>query len=148
LRKCIIAFYIILASCSTSSSLRESNDFQAIRMFEPYSLEISAKSPQVRALLKEYLIIDLNHYLQIEDKGKGKIEVFFTSHDQENQFSKWQNSTMLMVIKNSAGKRLWTGEYNYKGGLEMTSFTVNSPVEAAKLVSERIVKKLVSDYSL
>lgn len=117
-------------------------------MFEPYSLEISVSSPQVEMLLREYLIIELDPYLQIEESGKGKIEVFFTSHDQENEFSKWQNSTMLMIIKSSTGKRLWTGEYNYKGGMEMSSFTINSPVEAAKLVSKRIVNKLVSDYSL
>ena len=143
-----IMLSVLLASCSTSNSLRATDDFESIRMFEPYSLEISVSSPQVEMLLREYLIIELDPYLQIEESGKGKIKVFFTSHDQENEFSKWQNSTMLMIIKSSTGKRLWTGEYNYKGGMEMSSFTINSPVEAAKLVSKRIVNKLVSDYSL
>lgn len=143
-----IVISVLLASCSTSNSLRVADDFKSIRMFEPYSLKLSASTPQVEMLLREYLIIELGQYLLIGKSGKGKIDVIFTSHDQENEFSKWQNSTMLMMIKDSSGNRLWTGEYTYKGGWEMSSFTVNSPVEAAKLVTKRIVNKLVSDYSL
>jgi hypothetical protein len=144
----LIIFCVLLTSCSTSNSRRATDDFEAIRKFEPYSLKIAVNSPQVEVILREYMIMELGRYLQIEESGKGKIEVFYTSHDQRNEYSTWQNSTMLMIIKDSMGQRLWTGEYNYKGGMEMSGFSVNSPLEAAKLTTKRIVNKLVSDYSL
>ena len=89
------------------------------------------------------MIMELGHHLQIEEPEKGKIEVFFTSHDQRNDYSTWQNSTMLMVIKDSKGKRLWTGEYNYKGGVEMSGFSVlpcefHTPILTSGIYLERL----------
>jgi len=97
-------------------------------------------------LLQEYITASFDKLLVIGAPPKGTIEVIFTSHDQANEFSKWQNSTMLMVIKSGDGARLWTGEYTYKGGMELSSFSVNAPAEAAKLVSKRMAAKFESDY--
>lgn len=139
---------VFLTSCSTTTSLRVANNIESIRVHEPFSLQVSADSPQIEKLLTEYLIFDLGKYLKISKQPNASIEVFFTSHDQENAYSKWQNSTMLLIIKSKDGERLWTGEYNYKGGMELSGFWINSPTEAAKLISNRIVDKFVSDFSL
>lgn len=89
-----------------------------------------------------------SRYLFIGDNPTGIIEVTFVTHDQENAFSKWQNSTMLMIIKARDGRRLWTGEYTYKGGMELSGFAVNSQAEGAKLVASRMADKFRLDYRL
>ena len=60
----------------------------------------------------------------------------------------WQNSTMIVVIRDEAGNRLYSADYKYKGGWELSGFVVNTPAEAAKLCIERIHKKLVADLHL
>jgi hypothetical protein len=59
----------------------------------------------------------------------------------------WQNSTMLIVLKKSDGERLWTADYNYKGGWEMSGWVVNTPDEAAHLVLKRLKEKFQSDFT-
>ena len=58
----------------------------------------------------------------------------------------WQNSTMLIVLKNGDGDRLWTADYNYKGGWEWSGWTVNTAEEAARLVLKRLKEKFESDF--
>lgn len=57
----------------------------------------------------------------------------------------WQNSTMLVVVRDSAGNRLWTADYKYKGGWEMSGFVVNTAQEAANLCCKRVAEKLKKD---
>jgi hypothetical protein len=57
----------------------------------------------------------------------------------------WQNSTMIFVLKDHSGKRLWSADYEYKGGWELSGFSVNTPQEAAKLCIHRITAKLATD---
>jgi len=52
---------------------------------------------------------------------------------------------MLMVIRSPAKERLWSGEYDYKGGMEMSGFKVTTREEAAKLVVQRLAKKFDAD---
>lgn len=58
----------------------------------------------------------------------------------------WQNSTMLIVLKKEDGERLWTADYNYKGGWEMSGWVVNTPDEAARLVIKRLKQKFEDDF--
>jgi hypothetical protein len=58
----------------------------------------------------------------------------------------WQNSTMMMILKNSDGERLWTADYNYKGGWELSGWVVNTPEEAARLVIKRLKAKFQNDF--
>jgi hypothetical protein len=60
----------------------------------------------------------------------------------------WQNSTMLIVIKKSDGERIWSADYNYKGGWEMSGWTVNTPEEAARLVSKRLNDRFLADFGV
>lgn len=60
----------------------------------------------------------------------------------------WQNSTMIIVLKAVDGERLWTADYNYKGGWEFSGFVVNTPDEAARLVLKRLKEKFKSDFGL
>jgi hypothetical protein len=63
-------------------------------------------------------------------------------------FLTWQNSTMIVSIKDKDEKRLWTADYKYKGGWEMSGFAVNTPQEAARLCIERISKRMKAELRL
>ena len=60
-------------------------------------------------------------------------------------FLQWQNSTMLAVLRHADGERMWSADYSYKGGWEMSGFVVNTPEEAARLVTKRLKARWVSD---
>jgi hypothetical protein len=60
----------------------------------------------------------------------------------------WQNSTMLAALKTSDGERLWSADYNYKGGWEMSGWVVNTPDEAARLVVKRLKERFKGDFGM
>ncbi len=60
-------------------------------------------------------------------------------------FLEWQNSTMLAVLKHTDGERLWSADYSYKGGWEMSGWVVNTPEEAARLVAKRLAARFAAD---
>ena len=55
----------------------------------------------------------------------------------------WQNSTMMVVVKNH-GSRIWSADYQYKGGMELSGFYVNTPDEAARLCAQRLGQFMAS----
>ncbi len=59
----------------------------------------------------------------------------------------WQNSTMMVVLKDPEGHRLWTADYNYKGGWELSGWSVNTAQEAAKLCIKRVTARLKSELN-
>ena len=52
---------------------------------------------------------------------------------------------MLAVLRRADGERLWSADYNYKGGWEMSGWVVNTPDEAARLVTKRLKARYVAD---
>jgi hypothetical protein len=59
----------------------------------------------------------------------------------------WQNSTMMIVLKRTDGERLWTADYNYKRGWELSGWVVNTPDEAARLILKRLRESFKNDFS-
>lgn len=57
----------------------------------------------------------------------------------------WQNSTLLVVVRDKNGRRLYTADYDYKGGWELSGWVVNTPEEAARLCIERVRKQMLKD---
>jgi hypothetical protein len=57
----------------------------------------------------------------------------------------WQNSTMLMILKDANGTRLWSADYEYKGGSDISGFWVNTADEAAKLCIKRLKERMRKD---
>lgn len=76
--------------------------------------------------------------------GTGYAQSTTTSLASGGTFT-WQNSTMLMTVKDKSGARLWTADYNYKGGWEMSGWSVNTADEAARLCIKRLKKRLQND---
>jgi hypothetical protein len=60
-------------------------------------------------------------------------------------FLQWQNSTMLAVLRHTDGERLWSADYSYKGGWEMSGWVVNTPEEAARLITKRLAARFMAD---
>jgi hypothetical protein len=58
----------------------------------------------------------------------------------------WQSSTMIMVLKRADGERLWSADYGYKGGWEFSGWAVNTPEEAAGLVTKRLRDRFSADF--
>ena len=57
----------------------------------------------------------------------------------------WQNSTMLITLKDAAGNRLWTADYEYKGGSDISGFWVNTAEGAAKVCVKRLKARMQKD---
>ena len=57
----------------------------------------------------------------------------------------WQNSSALVVIRDKDGKRLWSADYAYKGGWELSGFYVNTPEEAARFCVKKLREQLERD---
>jgi hypothetical protein len=132
----------MLAACSsvqTTGNVPRAN-FQTAA---PFGVVVNASDPQLQALLREYVDVEFGRSLDITDNtpGRGTIEITYTAATDANGFAAWQNSTTLVVIRGPQRERLWTGEYDYKGGMELSGFAVNSAAEAAKLSVQRLAKK-------
>jgi hypothetical protein len=57
----------------------------------------------------------------------------------------WQNSTMLITLKDANGTRLWSADYEYKGGSDISGFWINTPDEAARLCLKRLKARMRKD---
>jgi hypothetical protein len=57
----------------------------------------------------------------------------------------WQNSTMVMTLKDASGTRLWIADYEYKGGSDISGFWVNTAEGAAKLCIKRLKARMQKD---
>jgi hypothetical protein len=57
----------------------------------------------------------------------------------------WQNSTMLITLKDAGGTRLWSADYEYKGGSDISGFWVNTAEGAAKLCVKRLKARMKRD---
>jgi hypothetical protein len=57
----------------------------------------------------------------------------------------WQNSTMLITLKDATGARLWMADYEYKGGSDISGFWVNTAEGAAKVCVKRLKSRMQKD---
>lgn len=147
MRYLAVAFVSLLASCSSVQTTKNASTWIDFAPSEPFFVSVSAPNPQLQTLIREYVITEFGRHLKITDgtTSQGTIEITYASSGQGNGFADWQNSTMLVVIRTPSKERLWTGEYNYKGGMEISGFSVTTPEEAAKLVVQRIAQQFESD---
>ena len=60
----------------------------------------------------------------------------------------WQNSLMVITIKDLEKNVFWSADYTYKGGYEMSGFVVNSADAAAKLCVTRLSDRFDYDFKL
>src|SRR6476660_2595306 len=128
MRWAFIGVLVLLASCSSVQTTRNPSavSLAAFAPSEPFSVSVDAATPKLRRLIDEYVAMEFGRTLRTTETGNGRgtIEVTYASSRQSNNYADWQNSTMLVIIRTPDRERLWTGEYNYKGGMEMSGFSV------------------------
>lgn len=144
----VVIAFMLSACVSTSGSVAPENSINKLNSMGPYSIQLQTEDSTLKEMLTQYIQYDFGQYVNISNNAKGKIKVFFISHEQRNDYSTWQNSNMIMQIIGKDGSTMWKGEYNYKAGMELTSFTVNSPMEAGKLTTNRLLKVFKKDFNL
>ncbi len=54
---------------------------------------------------------------------------------------KWQTSHMHVVLKQADARPLWSADYDYDGGMELSGWTVKTPAQAAALVARRLAAR-------
>jgi hypothetical protein len=65
----------------------------------------------------------------------------------EGGIIRWQKSWMKLTIKDLKDNKLWSSEYTYKGGQDITGL-MNKTNEGANLCLDRIVSKFKSDFNI
>jgi uncharacterized protein YceK len=76
----------------------------------------------------------------------GVMDVTFSWH--HFFYFSWVSAKMLIVVKKNDGEQIWSADYNYKGGWETSGYEVNSPGQAALLVTKRLKEKFLSDFGV
>ena len=52
---------------------------------------------------------------------------------------------MDAVLTRGEGEPLWTANYSYKGGYELSGFVIDTPEKAARLVARRLATRFAAD---
>ena len=60
----------------------------------------------------------------------------------------WQNSSIVVIIKDLEGNSLWKARYDYKGGSELSGLYVKTADEAARISLDRIIGQFEKDFIL
>ncbi len=53
----------------------------------------------------------------------------------------WQTSRMRAVIRRPGGEPVWSADYTYNGGMELSGWTVKTPSQAARLIARRLAAR-------
>tara|TARA_R110000764_G_scaffold82144_1_gene162354 strand:- start:2134 stop:2583 length:450 start_codon:yes stop_codon:yes gene_type:complete len=104
----------------------------------PYAIAISGYNTEAEKLIKLYIENSFGKSLSFLDGAKASFDFTFISEPTANQLATWRDGTAFVAIKNKSGQTLWAGEYNYKGGMEMSGFSVRTDIEAAKITINRL----------
>ncbi len=54
----------------------------------------------------------------------------------------WQTSRMRAVLRRLGGEPVWSADYTYNGGMELSGWTVKTPAQAARLIARRLAARL------
>ncbi len=153
----ILALLSFIASCSKMRNAMEA-DPAALLNKSSYRLLVRTDTPEQDKIVYEYAMTTLARVLPIHIHGpySGTVSVFFSSHQKVSALwgtigagrgwysggsatnvgvgigsagsRTYETATMLVVVKNNAGKRLWYADYSFNGRLTF----VSSPEEAAR----------------
>ena len=145
MRKLIIATILgvsLLAGCiSNYDEFGSRKPMNEILDAGPYAINISGYNPAAHELLEAYVQSSFGKSLTFSDSARSSFNFTFISEATSNPYATWRDGTAFVSIKDSTGQLMWSGEYNYKGGMEMSGFSVRTDVEAAKLTLDRLYER-------
>lgn len=148
MRSIVAMGLMLLVSCSTVSSQRGAKGIEAFHPSEPFTVRVSAGNEQLNTFVREYVSEEFGRFLRTSDSAEhgGTIDVTYDGMTQWNAYGTWQNSTMLVVIHSGSGERLWSAEYTYKGGWELSSLTGTTVAESARTVVKRVARRFAKEH--
>ncbi|EIQ00887.1 hypothetical protein OpiT1DRAFT_05449 [Opitutaceae bacterium TAV1] len=138
---------VLVSGCSSLKTHTNGTELKGIQQ-ERFRLTTRTDSGSLDKIVYEAIYLQFSDALTIAEKEpySGSMEVSFFSSDSHGSPFRWQNSTMIIVLKNNSGERLWLADYKYKGGWEFSGWVVNTPDEAARLLAERLKERFVKDF--
>jgi len=140
----VIMSVSFLSSCmSNYEEFEERKPMSAFSESGPYAIKISGYNPAAQELLEVYVQSTFGKSLTFSENSKSSFNFTFISEPTTNPLATWRDGTAFVSIKDKKGQLLWAGEYNYKGGNEMSGFSVRTDIEAAKLTLGRLYKEFI-----
>ena len=138
----ILGLSLALVGCGSNfQEFENSTPKEQIISSGPYSISVSGYNPEAEELIKVYIETTFGQSLSFSDSAKSEFKFTFVSEATTNAYATWRDGTGFIQIKDEKGKLVWAGEYNYKGCMEMSGFSVRTDIEAAKLTIQRIYKE-------
>ncbi len=144
MKKILIILSITLGLVGCVSNYKEfENSYPKAQIISsgPYSINVTGYNPVSEELIKVYIETTFGQSLAFSDNAMSKFKFTFVSEATGNAYGTWRDGTGFIQIKDENGKLVWAAEYNYKGGTEMSSFSVRTDIEAAKLTIQRMYKE-------
>jgi hypothetical protein len=132
----------LLSGClSNYEEFTERKPMNEITNAGPYSISINGYNPEATNLMKTYIKNNFGKSLSFSENAKSTLDFTFVSEATANNLATWRDGTGFISIQDQDKQTLWSGEYNYKGGNEMSGFSVRTDIEAAKITIARLYEK-------
>lgn len=136
----------LLAGCvSNYEEFEARKPMSEISEAGPYAIKVSGYNPAAQELLEVYIQSTFGQSLSFSQNASSSFNFTFVSEPTANALATWRDGTAFVSIKSRKGELMWAGEYNYKGGNELSGWSVRTDIEAAKLSITRLYKKFLSN---
>ena len=161
---------LLVAGCSQMKTGPVS-DLHALEALGGYRLQVRTDAPEMEVPIRLMVAQAFQPYLPIGGSGaQGEVQVVFhSSAELATSLSggsekttvpstgpssqptaeagppasrRWLDATMSVVIKDPAGKALWSADYRFRGLWSLAGFFVATPEQAARVCVKEIAKAM------
>lgn len=162
---------LLLAAGCSQMKTGPVSDLHALEAMGGYRLQVRTDSPELEVPIRLMIAQAFQPYLPIGGSGaQGEVRVVFhssaglatSSSDRSEETTvpstgpssqptaeagppasrRWLDATMSVVIKDPAGKALWSADYRFRGRWSLAGFFVATPEQAARVCVKEIAKTM------
>ena len=162
---------LLLAAGCSQMKTGPVSDLHALEAMGGYRLQVRTDSPELEVPIRLMIAQAFQPYLPIGGSGaQGEVRVVFhssaglatSSSDRSEKTTipstgpssqptaeagppasrRWLDATMSVVIKDPAGKALWSADYRFRGRWSLAGFFVATPEQAARVCVKEIAKTM------
>jgi hypothetical protein len=161
---------LVAAGCSQMKT-GPVKDLHALEALGGYRLQVRTDSPELEVPIRLMVVQAFRPYLPIGGSGaQGEVQVVFhssaglatslsdgsertavpstgpssqpTAEPAPPVSRRWLDATMSVVIKDPAGKALWSADYRFRGRWSLAGLFVATPEQAARVCVKEIAKAM------
>ena len=165
------ALGLLLAAGCSQMKTGPVTDLYALEALGGYRLQVRADSPELEVPIRLMVVQAFQPYLPIGGSGaQGEVQVVFhssaglatslpdgserttvpstgpssqpTAEAGPPASRRWLDATMSVVIKDPAGKALWSADYRFRGRWSLAGLFVATPEQAARVCVKEIAKAM------